>query len=254
MKVAFDYLYGPVLGHRVRCEVLQEQLSVMGHRLVSADSEYDWLVVDYPANSIPEANGNRRLLMGTIPSRTGDYGWHPLGPIANYTLHGTQYIIIDPKLQAYKNDEVKDGILITCGGADPFGTTERLLELLADEINVDVIVGPNFGRDIVVPKNCLRYDTLSHSGMAQIMAGYKTVIAAWGNTVFEALALGARVIPITTQPEHPAEARALGIPYIKRECLYDYTIAHELAGAPYCDYGIDFLGARRVVEFMEYVV
>jgi spore coat polysaccharide biosynthesis predicted glycosyltransferase SpsG len=248
MKVAFDYLQGPALGHRTRCEILQRELIARGHCIVEPwDKQKDWLVWDYPC--VPHATtvvGYKRLLMGQLPQAPNDYAWHPLGAEAERTMHGPQYIMLDKPSYTWSPSR---NMLITCGGSDPFGLTEKLLVALGHHQECGVIIGPNFGRALTVPEHWTRYDGLNSAGVTRTMSFYETLICAWGQTVFDALAMGTRVLPITTQPEHPAEAEILGIPYITR--YHDFTDDTLLFRAIKSNFGMDYQGATRVVEQIE---
>ena len=263
MRVAFDYLRGPALGHKTRCEILQRELVARGHTIVGLAEAKDWRVYDYPTPPMAALEPCKRLLMGQLPITAQDYAWHPLGAVAERTMHGPRYIIVDPYniMTCFAVPKISN-ILITCGGSDPFGLTERLLSALghyADNFhqdprwgisaNIGVVIGPNFGREVSVPFGITIYRAPNNTSMCYIMAQYNTVVAAWGGTVFEALALGCHVLPITTQPEHPAEAEILGIPYITRQ--HDFTDETLLFRKTGGNFGIDYQGVTRVVEQME---
>jgi hypothetical protein len=254
MIVAFDYLEGPVLGHAARCNLLREELLQRGHIIVNKLGASDWLVVDYPPDQLPAPKSEtRRLLMGHQPVYFFDYAWHPLGSAGERVLTGAQYIIVDPAIAEFppKYWANRNPLLITCGGADPFHLTEKLIEMLKSSYVTGVIIGPNFNRAVRVPDNWSVYENVRSAHMPLVLSDYRDIIATWGNTVFEGLAVGARVIPITTQPEHPAEARKLRMPFIQREHLYDYALARLLATAPHSNYGVDGRGVYRVVDWLE---
>ena len=253
MRVAFSYLSGPVWGHRVRCQVLQRELTRRGHELVSVGYEPDWLVVDWPNHQIPVLPQARRLLMGQLPIRDADYAWHPLGGNHARTLSGIKYIIVDPELQQYGvQDREPVGILITCGASDPMHVTEHLLDVLPNDYVVTVVVGPHFNRNIKVPDNwTITEQVASNQQLVGLMQQHKLVLATWGTTVFEGLATGSLVIPITINQEQANEAHRLRMPFIKLEYLYDYTLARMIATTPRNNYGIDFQGAARTVDWLE---
>jgi len=232
----------------MRCAILEKELSARGHTVVGLDETKDWLVYDYPTLPTTAPTGCKRLLMGMLPITPDDYAWHPLGAVADRTMRGARYIMLAKPSYTWSPSR---NILITCGGSDPFGLTEKLLPVLENKQECGVIIGPNFGRAITVPEHWTRYDGLNSAGVARTMSFYETLVCAWGQTVFEALALGVRVVPITTQPEHPAEAKVLGIPFIDRATLYDYALERLLKTTPRSNYGIDYQGATREVEQLE---
>jgi spore coat polysaccharide biosynthesis predicted glycosyltransferase SpsG len=246
MRVAIDCLQGPVLGHKMRCAILEKELVARGHTIVGLAEVKDWRVYDYPTPPMAALEPCKRLLMGQLPITAQDYAWHPLGAEVARTMHGARYIMLDKPNYTWSPSQ---NMLITCGGSDPFSLTEKLLAVLAQQQECGVIIGPNFGRAITMPEHWTRYDGLNSAGVARTMSFYETLICAWGQTVFEALALGMHVLPITTQPEHPAEAEILDIPYITRQ--HDFTDKTLLSRGVKSNYGIDYLGVTRVVEQLE---
>ncbi len=247
MIVRFDYLNGPVLGHRRRCEILRQALIDAGHDISEVGRSNDWLVVDYPPEDFPPGiKLGRRLVMGVEPIENNDWGWHPLASVAkDRMLVGREYLILDPRLENFKGEPVKQGsVLITCGGADPYHITEKLIELLPGG---NVVIGPNFGRKVNIPVPFIRFGGLGYEEMMLELARHETVVCAWGMTVFEALALGARVIPITFNEVFAAEARALGITA--------YPVGDIPAILPAGEQiEVDLRGAQRTVRFMEEVL
>ena len=249
MKVIFDYLPGPVLGHKMRCEILKRALLDRGHEIVTTGAR-DWLIYDYPTMPTEPAMGYKRLLMGQQPYGMGDYAWHPLGDAGKRIMTGAEYIIVEPDIAKLRQSHKPLNILVTCGGSDPFELTPVLLGALRLSANCGVIIGPNFKYDVYAPPNWKSYLAPDHNTLLSIMNQYDTVVAAWGGTVFEALALGCKALPITTQPEHPQEAKKLGIAYLERTDAFANLNAR-ISNLPRKDYNIDAMGAERTVMQME---
>lgn len=246
MRVKFDYLdNGTVLGHKRRCEILREAVIARGHD-IAVDGP-DWLVVDYPLGSFPQPTGERRLVMGTLPLDARDWAWHPLGEPGNdRTLYGARYIVLSPEVEKYLEVPKTQSLLVTCGGSDPMHLTERLLDILPSG---SFVVGPNFGREVEASDGWQRYGPLSYDGMLMLMARHRSVVCAWGNTAFEAAALGAHVVAVTIREEYEQEAERLGMPFVTKDELEQ--VPEVMGRASVSSYGIDTLGAQRVVEFME---
>ncbi len=258
MRVRFDYLQGPVLGHKRRCETFRQVLEEHGNSIV--DSNPDFLIVDYPEESIPEPiDQTPRLLMGTLPRYPQDYAWHALGPHHAQTLTGREYLILDPQLLNYKDSPKTGGLLITCGGADPYLLTELLLsqEVLFDFTDVAVILGPGFGRSVNVPTSVKTFTSLNYNAMLKVMSSYHQIICAWGTTTFEAMYLGAHVIPIVLTKDHQDEAKRLKCSYVTQEnaqsafTLVKRGVGHLPAHHLSVDYGIDLDGASRLCLWLE---
>lgn len=250
MKVGFDYLEGPVLGHKTRCQILMLALHNAGHEIVNPNfAKPDWLVYDYPTVPTTVPMGYKRLLLGRLPIALNDYAWHPLGEPAKYTMTGPQYIMVQDHGLAYQPTR---NILITCGGADPYFVTEKLVAALGELTDVTVVIGPNFGRTVQLPWHWSQEVGLDSAGLARVMSEHKYVICAWGQTAFEALAMGACVYPITTNDDHVLEAQRLGIPYTRH--ADDFDGFNDLAwwfGRAANNYGVDYQGVARVVAQME---
>jgi len=270
MKVAFDYLAGPVLGHKQRCLILKDALVACGHEIVDRNKAKDWLVYDYPYVTAmsrfsvarqgniwngtvpdPAIRGARRLFMGQYPRGINAYAWHPLGQHATHTLTDASYIMVDPYIkQLYATPKTK-ALLITCGGADPYHLTERLVARLGTQAAVTLIIGPNFKRAMSVPVLWDTYYEPAHHTMLRVMAQHETIICAWGQTAFEAIALGAKVLPVLTTPEHILEAERLAIAsYLTRFDSFR-QIDKRLSQLLDDSYGIDMYGVYRLIAMME---
>ena len=250
MKLQFDYLQGPVLGHKRRCESLMQVARECGHQIV--DDEPDWLIVDYPTSQVPAWDGyKRRLLMGTLPQVDTDYAWHPLGKPGKHTLTGIEYLILDPKLELYKKHPKRNWFFVTCGGADPLNLTPRLLRLLPTDTKVYyncVVIGINFQHKIEIPDGWQVLYAPDSTKMLDNMAQYRTVICAWGNTAFEASYLGCRVLPIPTCVEHVSEILRFGLEPVLLDQL-DLLPQKLLEPARYVS--VDLLGAKRLLRALD---
>lgn len=249
MKLQFDYLQGPVLGHKRRCEVLMQVARECGYQIV--DSNPDWLIVDYPSGQIPTWDGHsRRLLMGILPQVATDYAWHPLGAPGTHVLTGIQYLVLDPKLALYKQREKRNWFFVACGGADPLNLTPRLLKLLPTDSEVYyncVVIGPNFQHEITAPTGWQVLHAPDNAKMLEHMVQYRTVVCAWGNTAFEASYLGCRVLPIPTCDEHIAEILRFGLKPVLPTQLH--TLPERLL-EPAWYVKVDLLGAKRLLEVL----
>lgn len=246
MNIAFDYLQGPALGHKTRCAILEKELVARGHRIVNQWDEKDWLVWDYPTWPHGDPPDCKRLLMGQLPQDANDYAWHPLGAAADRTMHGARYIMVDQPSVSWR-DPMLPSILLTCGGSDPYRLTERLAKVLYGRPHVSIVMGPNFGRDIQMTWAC--YFAPNRDELRALMSTHHVTICTWGQTVFEALLIGASVLPIVTRSAHEDEANQLHIPYITRQ--HDFTDDTLLLRAVKGNFGMDYHGAQRVVEQME---
>ncbi len=249
MKLQFDYLQGPVLGHKRRCEILMQTARAMKHQIV--DHDPDWLVVDYPSNQLPTWDGHsRRMMMGVLPQNESDYAWHALGPKAERTLHGAEYLILDPKLADYKKKPKYNRFFVACGGADPLNLTPQILPLVpADTFEYDscFVIGPNFKHEFEYPHGWHIMHAPSPAVMLDYMACFSTVICAWGNTAFEASYLGCRVFAIPTCEEHIDEIKCFGLePILPTELA---TLPKRLLESVK-QVKLDLDGAKRILQFM----
>lgn len=245
MKIKIDCLQGPVLGHKMRCQVLEAELLKRGHRIVT-DGQ-DWLVVDYPESQFPPYTGQRRLVMGVNPIGLNDYAWNPLGdPGYKRTLYGGEYIIVSPLVAKYINTPKTKGLLVTCGGADPAHLSEKIMAILPKG---DIVIGPNFGRGVNIKEDWWGHYDLDHTGMIALMAQYKMVLCAWGGTTFEALAMGAKVVTIAINDTYVEEARRLGMEAVTLDNLQE--VYWRLQTVEQDNYGVDTKGVTRTVEAME---
>lgn len=254
MRVRLDYLNDDtVLGHKIRCEILAQELRARGHEITDRDPH--WLVVDYPSDFTAREHaapmGAQRLLMGMLPQEPEDWAWHPLHLSYPRTLTGSKYLLLDAnikKLVEWPKPKSKQ-LLISMGGYDGWRLTEKLIEG-ARATRATVVVGPNFGRtleafdiDLVVAP--------THAKMLNLLDDHQRVICGWGQTAFEALALGCRVVPVVQSNEHADEASIYGLPYVTRNNLnkvwteleHQY-VAHPIPKPP-------LYGVKLVVDFME---
>jgi len=247
MRIKFDYLTGPILGHRQRCEALQQRLELRGHAIVS-DDNFDWLVVDYP--EIPPCPTlsitQHRLVMGALPQTEADFAWAPIHESHERTLTGKEYLILDPALENIVSCDLVSRTLLTCGGADPLHLTEQLATVLE---HVDAVIGPNFGRAVTRPFGWLILENLTRQAFLHDLAFHQRVVCTWGQTVFEAMGLQKAFVAIATQPDHLREANFLAVPCVKHDELD--RIPELLEAAQPHDYGVDLEGAGRVARFME---
>lgn len=249
MKVSFDYLPGPVLGHKMRCEVLEDALLRRGHQIVSP-CDADWNIVDYPSatlETLPVRGSGQRLVMGCYPLDARDHAWHPLAAPRARTMTGYQYLLLDTSLAGLYGTYPDISLTLTCGGQDPFRLTEKLLEILPGGNN-HVVIGPGFDREITVPSGWWVHYAPTHRSLCKLMARSRAVVCAWGQTAIEALYLRPKVAALALYPEHLQEADLLGVEVCLKEHpegvlnLLDKTI----------DYiPLDLRGGNRVVDYLE---
>ncbi len=253
MRVRLDYLNDDtVLGHKIRCEILAQELRARGHEITDRDPH--WLVVDYQseftAREHTAPTGAQRLLMGMLPQEPEDWAWHPLHLPQPRTLTGKEYLILDPSIKklAERPTPKPKKLLISMGGYDGWKLTEKLIEGAGEKVST-VIIGPNFGRTIET-SNINLVIASNHQSMLRLLGEHVYVICGWGQTVFEALALNCQVVPIVQSNEHADEASIYNIPYVTRAniakvwSILDKYMAWPAMKPP-------LFGAERVVEFME---
>ncbi len=116
---------------------------------------------------------------------------------------GWQWLVLPAKRDGVLSPppEEKRDVLISFGGSDPFGLTERVAKLLAEQpsdFKVSVLLGPNFEnlneRQSQLQKLLPNAQILPPSDdMASLFLAHDAVITAYGITVFEALAHGCAV-------------------------------------------------------------
>jgi spore coat polysaccharide biosynthesis predicted glycosyltransferase SpsG len=226
MRVKFDYLQGPVMGHKRRCELLIKELVKRGHEIVTYNP--DWLIVDYPEKECPAPTNERRLVMGMPPQNSNDWAWMPLTYPRERAITGAKYLIIDPLVGKYRGRKGV-GTLLTCGGADPNHFTEAVLAVLGERndspeygYTSTVVIGPNFKRDIAVPKGWKIAYHPSYENLLSLMSEHGFIICAWGTTVFESVCMGKTTIPIAQCDDHVDEARFMGMAALTRDTLDNY--------------------------------
>jgi len=135
------------------------------------------------------------------------------------------------------------------GGYDGWKLTEKLIES-ARATTATVVVGPNFGRTIETPDaNLIVAPT--HTEMLDLLNDHQNVICGWGQTTFEALALGCRVVSVVQSNEHADEASIYGLPYVTRGNISKAwtELEHQYIGCPTMKPPL--YGVEHVVDFME---
>ncbi len=249
MNIRLDYLSGPILGHKRRCEILEQTLKDRGHN-INADGIPDWLIVDYPKEQIPERQPcKNRLIMGALPQERGDWAWHPLLAPSDRVLTGLPWLILDPKMIQYPKTAKKDEILVTCGGADPHHLTEDIMKILNPDA---VVLGPQFHRPLLVFSDTTIYPGPSYEQMMMILSSYRNIVCSWGTTVFESLYFGANVFPIVLNRDHEYEAERLGIAFLRKEEIERLPLLIDtFGGKMMVSPTIDLLGAVRLCSFLE---
>lgn len=133
------------------------------------------------------------LINGNLYAKKLDYRGN-----INYKLKlvGAEYLIMNPIYWETKryNDIDSKSLLITVGGADPFGTMPKLVEWTRNlDIKKDIVIGPYFDKNIVdkiyaiVDKNyCIIEKKV---GLREYIERNKIILTASGSTVYEALSL-----------------------------------------------------------------
>jgi len=130
--------------------------------------------------------------------------WNPLGEPGRHVLTGLQYIILDPWLK--RTVPTTSAILITMGGSDQDHRTEMMMDALRDE-SCTVVQGPNFGREITTQNSKhMVVRNVERRGMLKLLHQHECVVCGWGQTTFEAIYCGARVLPVSDDPQHHEEA------------------------------------------------
>lgn len=250
MRVVLDYLTGPVLGHQRRCELLRQALEEAEHTIVPADSPHDWYVWDYPTAPPPYSGLGWRLLMGQVAQGEQDWGWHATHAAAPRTLTGAAYLIVDPDIRKLHYPVRRRGTLVSFGGADPYQLTEAWLGLASAKLEapLTIVVGPNYQRVIPWPAGYTVAQTPTPQQMLAYMAQHRNVLCAWGNTAFEALACGCRVVAVAQSVAQAEEADCLGVPYVTKNTL---AYATHYFQKTLIRIRVDTEGVQRIVRFME---
>lgn len=248
MKIRFDYCKGPVLGHKMRCEILMAEMRERGHEIVRMDD-------DVYISDTPDVAGIGVWINPT--SSSTPYYWRPLGEPGPDTLTGAQYLILDPALEKHRRkeeDKIADEILVTMGGADEDRCTELVLDALKDsQRDVTVIQGPNFGRTIGPRSHRQVVHTCERDTFLRYLATRPNVICGWGTTTFEALYLGATVLPIVRSQAQQNESSNFApgrarYPMEAWDYLRQRRESEILAPSPY---KFDLLGAQRTADWIE---
>ncbi|MHB8066857.1 MAG: PseG/SpsG family protein [Desulfobaccales bacterium] len=108
-------------------------------------------------------------------------------------------------------------VLVTMGGSDPAALTLkalRALELLEDDFETLVVLGPGFSHnqdlDRLLAITRRRYQVLRHvTNMQGLMGEVDLAVAAFGVTAFELAAMGVPAIHLGLTPDHAESASAL---------------------------------------------
>jgi len=130
--------------------------------------------------------------------------YHDPYPLKNHWC-GVEYSIVAPQFEALgcapePRPEVRE-VLVTFGGADPSGLTEKALSALADvgrDFTVTVVLGPlNPGRSCNLSDRGLRGEVVrSPRSMAALMHRSDLVITSAGRTVTESMSQGIPTIAL----------------------------------------------------------
>jgi len=245
MNVFIDYYrHG---GHKTRSEALSLTLLEAGHALTMISPDVH--VYDYPAlwQGPPDWRAPVHIMIGRVPA-VGEWAWHPLGERWDRTVTGKEYLIIDGSLDKFKST-TKSSTVLTMGATDALKNTERLMAQMPDNDMV-IVKGPNFGR--AVYSDCRHHymiPALNRDGFLRLLGKSERVICGWGQTVFEALYLGCKVIAISTNFDHTLEASRFGMTI--RDAWN--TAAGIRAGVQnwHTDDTLDLDGAARTVRWIE---
>lgn len=110
-------------------------------------------------------------------------------------LLGTEYTLLRDEFKNLSNKTIRSemcDIMVTVGGADPFGVTEKILNYTCElKYNFHIVIGPSFTDTSFVDK--LRKDNVEfyyNANMCEIMKKCDMAISACGSTLYELAACG----------------------------------------------------------------
>lgn len=247
MNVFVDYYrHG---GHKTRCEALSLALLEAGHTLTMIGPDVH--VYDYPAlwQGTPDWRAPVHIVMGRSPA-VGEWAWYPLGPLGATIANGPEYLMLDPMLDMVPRPAMRSGTLLTMGSMDAVHNTELIMKCVQDR-PMTVIVGPQFSRNLVARRDFITV-SLPRQKFLGSLAASEFVICGWGQTVFEALYLGCKVLPIACGFGHTLEADRMG-PYIY-DTRRTIKLLQEGRESWYRDDTLDLKGAMRTVRWIEHIV
>jgi hypothetical protein len=268
MRLAFDYLYGPVLGHRRRCELLMTEMQRRNHSVldlatddcdIGCEAPHDWYIADFPRQiELPELprdfSYRRRLIMGDYPRLADDWAWHPLGEARERTMVGPYYLLVHPSLASLVKLPKERDLLITYGGAGSRELAEWLLGVSIDwlrgqTLTYSVMCAPTSYQPTQTRRRLVYRPTTYGEAMA-VLSDHRYVLCAWGQTVFEALASEAYVIPVASKEQHFEEAARLGLHCVKIGDDAGLRAELEQIGERTMPF-VDTQGATRVAQVLE---
>lgn len=116
-------------------------------------------------------------------------------------LLGVEYILLRDEFKSLPNKNVKNkvyDIMITVGGADPYKTTETVLNYVSEvDYNFHVVIGPSFAdtsfTESFKKQNIKFY---RNANMCEIMKNCDMAISACGSTLYELSACGVPTLGI----------------------------------------------------------
>ncbi len=139
-------------------------------------------------------------------------------PPGTPALHGAAWCLLAPEVRTHVATRWPDGrhgTLLTVGGADPLGLTERLYDLLASLPQagaVTVVAGPAMDAaraERLAARGATVLRAPTRGELVRRLAGARAVITGFGTTAYDAGALGTPVAWLSHRAEDDAAARRL---------------------------------------------
>lgn len=116
-------------------------------------------------------------------------------------------------------------VLVSFGGQDPFGLTDKVVEKLSSFYDLTVVVGPLFKKREFTVKTLENIDDLK-----EIMSEYDLVITSFGLTAYESVAQGIPVALYNPTRYHQKLANNAGFYSLKTKMNIDYLSAIDRSG------------------------
>jgi spore coat polysaccharide biosynthesis predicted glycosyltransferase SpsG len=128
-------------------------------------------------------------------------------PAAGRKLQGFEHTLLRREWAAARSvPAVRDGVLLTFGGTDPYGLSSLAADALAGmDLPVTTVLGTTSGVDVA--GTVLR----SPPDFASRVRGARLLVTAFGGTVLEAACVGTPVISVCTREDHFLHAEALAL-------------------------------------------
>jgi len=146
--------------------------------------------------------------------------------MATEMLTGPQYIMIDPRYAELTADP-EGPIVVSLGGADPYGCTQPIANALgaAGYGGVRVVIGPAAGMPDI--RNGAPEIIHAPESLLSVLDGASALIGALGMTAYEAAAAGVPALLVSWTADH---ARTADL-FAARGAAWSYGLAQNLSGA-----------------------